>query len=96
MFVFTRDGHVCSSDETQPALQSESGTDQYSLGGYDATFGSYEVDENAHTFTIHVEGALVRSLIGKDLPHAFEFSGNQLIVKSTRPDQPWKVIWEHY
>ena len=47
-------------------------------------------------FTFHVEGALVRSLVGKDLPRSFEFSGNQLIVKSTRPDEHWKVTWEHY
>jgi hypothetical protein len=44
----------------------------------------------------HVEGALVRSLIGKDLPRSFESSGNQLIVKSTRPEEHWRVTWEHY
>jgi hypothetical protein len=31
-----------------------------------------------------------------DLPRAFEFSGNQLIVKPTSPDEPWRVTWEHY
>ena len=65
-------------------------------GGYEATFGTYEVDENAHTFTFHVEGALVRTLIGKDLPRSFEFSGKQLIVKSAQPEEHWKVTWEHY
>ena len=52
---------------------------------------AYEVNERDHTFTFHVEGALVRSLIGKDLPRAYEFSGKQLIVKSTRPDEHWRV-----
>jgi hypothetical protein len=60
------------------------------------TFGTYDIDESTHTFTFHVEGALVRPLIGKDLPRAFEFSGKQLIVKSTRPDEHWRVAWEHY
>jgi hypothetical protein len=97
MFVFTLDGHasVQVMERNTPA-RAAAGPEQYSQGGYEATFGSYEVDEVAHTFTFHVEGALVRSLIGKDLPRAFEFSGKQLIVKSTRPDEHWKVTWEHY
>lgn len=97
MFVFTRDGQAAVQVmERNPAPQDAAGAEQYSRGGYEATFGTYEVDEAAHTFTFHVEGALVRNLIGKDLPRAFEFSGKQLIVKSTRPDEHWKVIWEHY
>jgi hypothetical protein len=97
LFVFTRDGHASVQVmERNPPLQTPAGPDQYSHGGYEATFGTYEVDENAHTFTFHVEGALVRTLIGKDLPRSFEFSGKQLIVKSTRPEEHWKVTWEHY
>lgn len=97
LFVFTRDGHLSVQVmDRNPPQQTPVGPEQYSHGGYEATFGTYEVDENAHTFTFHVEGALVRTLIGKDLPRSFEFSGKQLIVKSTRPDEHWKVIWEHY
>ena len=97
LFVFTRDGHASVQVmERNPTPQTPAGPDQYSHGGYEATFGTYEVDENAHTFTFHVEGALVRTLIGKDLPRSFEFSGKQLIVKSTRPDEHWRVAWEHY
>jgi hypothetical protein len=97
MFVFTRDGHASVQVMGRnPPPQSAPGPEQYSQGGYEATFGTYEVDETAHTFAFHVEGALVRSLVGKDLPRSFEFSANQLIVKSTRPDEHWKVTWEHY
>jgi hypothetical protein len=97
MFAFTRDGHASVQVmERNPLARPASGPDQYSQGGYEATFGTYEVDESAHTFTFHVEGALVRSLIGKDLPRSFEFSGNQLIVRSTRPEEHWKVTWERY
>ena len=97
LFVFTRDGHLSVQVmERNPPRQTPAGPEQYSHGGYEATFGTYEVDENAHTFTFHVEGALVRTLIGKDLPRSFEFSGKQLIVKSTRPEEHWKVAWEHY
>ena len=69
---------------------------QYAQGGYEASFGTYEIDERAHTFTFHVEGALVRSLIGKDLRRVYDFSGKQLIVKSYSPDEHWRVAWEHY
>jgi hypothetical protein len=96
MFVLTQDGHasvqVMERNPAQPAAAPE----QYSHGGYEATFGSYEVNETTHTFIFHVEGALVRSLIGKDLPRSFEFSGKQLIVKSTRAEEHWKVTWERY
>jgi len=97
MFVFTRDGHASVQVlERNSQPQASAGPQQYSQGGYEASYGSYEIDENAHTFTFHVEGALVKTLIGQDLQRAYEFSGNQLIVKSTRPDEHWRVVWERY
>ncbi|HUI55283.1 MAG TPA: lipocalin-like domain-containing protein [Bryobacteraceae bacterium] len=97
LLVYTRDGHMSVQVmERSPQAQAPSGPEQYSQGGYEASWGTYVVDEHAHTFMFHVEGALVRTLLGKDLPRAYEFSGNQLIVKSTRPDEHWRVAWEHY
>jgi hypothetical protein len=97
LLVFTRDGHMSVQViERNPPPQASAGPEQYSQGGYEATFGTFEIDESAHTFTFHVEGALVRTLIGKDLPRSFEFASKQLIVKSTRPEEHWKVTWEHY
>jgi len=97
LLVFTRDGHMSVQVmERNPQAPTPAGPEQYSQGGYEASFGTYEIDESTHTFTFHVEGALVRSLIGKDLPRAFEFSGRQLLVKSTRPEEHWRVSWEHY
>ena len=98
MFVFTRDGHL--SVQVMDRMPKQQATpavpEQYSQGGYEASYGSYTVDGRAHTFTFHVEGALVRSLVGKDLLRAFEFSGNRMIVKSARPDEHWRVVWERY
>jgi hypothetical protein len=97
LFVFTRDGHASVQVmERNLSPQTEAAPEQYSHGGYEASFGTYEVNESTHTFVFRVEGALVRTLIGKNLPRSFEFSGNQLIVKSTRPEEHWKVIWERY
>ena len=97
LLVYTRDGHMSVQVMYRnPPAATNAAPLQYAQGGYEASFGTYEIDEAAHGFTYHVEGALVRSLIGKDLPRAFEFSGKQLIVKSTHPEERWRVAWEHY
>ncbi len=97
LLVFTRDGHMSVQVmERHPQAQVATGPEQYSQGGYEASFGTYEINESAHTFTFHVEGALVQTLIGKDLQRAFELSGKQLMVKSARPEEHWRAAWEHY
>jgi hypothetical protein len=97
MLVYTADGHMAVQVMYRnPQTGGQGGPVQYAQGGYEASFGTYTIDEGAHTFTFHVEGAMVRSLIGKDLPRAYELSGKQLIVKSANPSEHWRVAWEHY
>jgi len=96
LLVYTGDGHMSVQVMYRnPPAATSAAPVQYAQGGYEASFGTYEIDERAHSFTYHVEGAVVRSLIGRDLPRAFEFSGSQLIVKSTHPEEHWRVGWEH-
>jgi Lipocalin-like domain len=99
LLVYTHDGHISVQvmyrNPGAGAQQANNSVPvQYAQGGYEASFGTYQIDERAHTFNYHVDGALVRTLIGRDLPRAFEFSGKQLIVKSTRPEEHWRVAWE--
>jgi len=101
LLVYTRDGHMSvqvmyRDPQTNPQAATNAAPLQYAQGGYEASFGTYEIDERAHNFTYHVEGALVRTLIGKDLTRIYDFSGKQLIVKSFSPDEHWRVAWEHY
>jgi hypothetical protein len=97
MLVYTADGHMSVQVMYRnPQAGGQGGPVQYAQGGYEASFGTYTIDGGAHTFTFHVEGAMVRSLIGKDLARAYELSANQLIVKSTNPNEHWRVAWEHY
>ena len=101
LLVYTRDGHMSVQVMYRnPQADSQAATNaapvQYAQGGYEASFGTYDIDERAHRFTFHVEGSLVRKLVGKDLPREFELSGKQLIVKSSSPDEHWRVVWEHY
>ena len=63
------------------------------MNGYEATFGTYKVDLPKRTFTIHVDGALVRSLIGRDLPRTFEIVNDQMIVRPLHPEEKWSVTW---
>lgn len=96
LLVYTRDGHMSVQVMYRNAQTGgQAGPVQYAQGGYEASFGRYEIND-AHTFTFHVEGAMARSLVGKDLPRAYEFSGNQLVVKSTDPNEHWRVTWERY
>jgi lipocalin-like protein len=96
ILVFTREGRMSVQVMYRdPQAGSQAGPVQYRQGGYEASFGSFEVDDRARTFTYRVEGALVRSLIGKELTRLFELSGNQLIVKSSNPGERWRVAWEH-
>jgi hypothetical protein len=105
LLVYSRDGHMSvqvmyrnTQNNSQASSQATTNAApvQYAQGGYEASFGTYEIDEPAHRFILHVEGALIRTLIGKDLTRVFEFSGKQLIVKSSNPDEHWRVAWEHY
>ena len=90
-FVFTKDGKA----SVQVMYRSAQNGSVYAQGGYEASFGSYHMEDGS-TFTFHIEGALVRTLIGKDLKRAYETSGKRLTVKSTDPNEHWKVVWERY
>jgi hypothetical protein len=97
LLVYTRDGHMSVQVMyRQPQIAGQVGPVQYAQSGYEASFGSYQINGNSQTFTFHVQGAMVRSLIDKDLSRLYEFAGNQLIVKSTNPNEHWRVAWEHY
>jgi lipocalin-like protein len=91
-FVFTRDGYASVQVMYRNTGGGDAGSVQYAQGGYEASYGRYDVDERAQTWTFHVEGALVRSLVGQDLKRLYEFSGNQLIVKPSSRDEHWRVV----
>jgi len=96
MLIYTRDGHV--SVQLMYPESANTLSNEYVLNGYEAPFGSYEVDETAHTVTHHVQGSNTRDLlVGKDLPRKFEFTADgHLIIRSARTDEHWSVAWEHY
>jgi len=96
MLIYTRDGHM--SVQLMYPKSANAGSNEYVQDGYEASFGSYDVNEATHTVTHHVLGSITRDLlVGKDLPRVYQFSGDrQLIIKSARQDEHWSVTWEHY
>ncbi len=96
MLIYTGDGHM-SVQLMYPKSQS-SISNEYVQNGYEASFGSYDVNLGTHTVTHHVHGSNTGDrIVGKDLPRVYQFNGRgQLVIKSARPDEHWSVIWEHY
>jgi Lipocalin-like domain len=96
MLIYTRDGHI--SVQLMYPKSASALSNEYVHNGYEASFGSYEVNESAHTVTHHVMGSNTGDLlVGKDLPRVYQFSADgQLTIKSARPDESWSVRWEHY
>ena len=93
LLVFTRDGHMSAQVMYRnPAA----GSAQYTQGGYEATFGTYEINARSRTFIYRVEGGLVRSLVGKELVRSIELSGKRMVVTSANKNEHWRVTWEHY
>jgi hypothetical protein len=92
--IYTRDGHM-SVQLMYP--ESASGlTNDYVRNGYEASFGSYTLDEASHTVTHHVQGSITRELVGQDLPRRYQLTADgRLLIRSVRADEHWLVVWEH-
>ena len=96
MLIYTRDGHM--SVQLMYPRSASTLSNEYVKEGYEASFGSYDVDEATHMVTHHVQGSVTRDLlVGKDLPRVYQFTDDgHLIIKSSRPNEHWSVTWEHY
>jgi hypothetical protein len=96
MLIYTRDGHM--SVQLMYPKSTNAQSNEYVQNGYEASFGSYDVDEARHMLTHHVQGSITGDLlVGKDLPRIYQFTTDgKLIIRSARPDEHWSVTWEHY
>ena len=96
MLIYARDGHM--SVQLMYPRSANAQSNEYVQNGYEASFGSYDVDETTHTVTHHVEGSVTRDLlVGKELPRIYQFTKDgHLTIRSARADEHWSVTWEHY
>jgi len=96
LLMYSREGHVSVQlmyPESEHALSNE-----YVRNGYEASFGSYDLNQATHTVTHHVQGSNTgNQLVGKDLARVYRFdSDGHLTIRSARTDELWSVLWEHY
>lgn len=96
MLIYTRDGHM--SVQLMYPKSPNNQSNQYDQDGYEASFGSYDLNEVRRTLTHHVQGSITRDLlVGKDLLRVYQFTADRkLIIRSARPDEHWSATWEHY
>jgi 4-carboxymuconolactone decarboxylase len=96
MLIYTADGHM-SVQLMYPKSASTLSND-YVRNGYEASFGSYDINEPTHTVTHHVQGSNTGdALVGKDLPRLYVFGADgRLVIKSARTDEQWSATWERH
>ncbi len=96
MLIYTQDGHM--SVQLMYPRSAGSLSNEYVRSGYEASFGSYSIDERTHTLTHHVQGSVTgNALVGKDIPRIYTFTGDgRLVIRSADPEEHWSVTWEHY
>jgi hypothetical protein len=65
------------------------------LTGFNAYFGTFDVDEPERTVIHHLQSALIPSWVGTDQRRKYEFSGNnQLIMLNTANHAAYRLVWQ--
>ena len=65
------------------------------LTGFNAYFGTYDVDEPGRTVIHHLQSALIPSWVGTDQRRKYEFSGsNQLILFNIASEAAYRLVWQ--
>lgn len=96
MLIYTRDGHM--SVQLMYPKSANAPDNEYVLGGYEASFGTYDVNQARHLVTHHVQGSVTRNyLVGKDLSRLYQLTADgHLIIRSADPREHWSVTWQHF
>ena len=94
ILIYTQDGHAA----VQLMYPQTSLSNEFVHDGYEATFGTYDIDEVKRQLIYHVEGSATREkLVGTsetlhyDLPDS-----SHMVIRPTQSDQHWSVTWERY
>jgi len=94
MLIYTREGHA----SVQLMYPQTSLSNEFVHDGYEATFGTYELDERKHQLVYHIRGSATREkLVGKSETLHYDFPDNRhMIIRPTQADQHWSVTWGRY
>lgn len=66
----------------------------YTVQGYEAFYGDAEIDADAGTFSVDVESAAARDLIGQTLTRNYEVTDDTLVLTPVDPAEGWRVTYD--
>jgi hypothetical protein len=89
--VFTKAGTMAVQAMNPDASAPDT---TYTVNGYEAFYGDVALDRRAGTFTVTVESAAARALIGQQLTRVFDVSGRTLVLTPADPSEGWRVTYE--
>lgn len=64
----------------------------YTVNGYEAFYGDIDIDDSS--FSIDVESAAVRDLIGQTLTRNYTVTGDRLVLTPDNAAETWRVTYE--
>jgi hypothetical protein len=62
--------------------------------GFNAYFGTFEIDEASHTVIHHVQAALAPSWVGRDVKRTYHFASNRLTLTAAVAGSSQNLVWE--
>lgn len=94
MLIYTKDGHAA----VQLMYPQTSLSNEFVHDGYEATFGTFDLDERKHRLVYHIQGSATRErLVGTSETLHYDFPDSRhMIIRPTQSDQHWSVTWERY
>src|SRR6266567_4898224 len=77
------------------AIASSSADDMREmLTGFNAYFGTFDVDQAARTVIHHLQSALIPSWVGTDQRRTYEFSGpDEFVMLNTASEAAYRLVW---
>ena len=65
------------------------------LTGFNAYFGTFDIDEPSKTVIHHVQSALIPSWVGTDQRRKYEFSSkDELIILNAASQEAYRLVWQ--
>lgn len=94
LLIYTADGHAA----VQLMYPLTSLQNEFVHDGYEATFGTYDLDRERHQLVYHIQASATRErLVGTSETLHYDLPDSRhMIIRPTRADQHWSVIWERY
>ncbi|PPC77572.1 hypothetical protein C4K68_09435 [Pokkaliibacter plantistimulans] len=88
------DSHTLSAQAMD--LNENAAPTAFTMGGYEALYGSIDIDDHLSQFDVTVESSLVRNLIGRKLQRKFSITGSTMVLSPLDDKEGWRVTYKRY